>query len=139
MSVGDLNRVEQFEAESGRLELLYVDVAVANADDQGCHCQSLDPGGRARGAMVTNHGFPIAWASGIVRLSRAAYCESALDRVQRDEVVVVTVNAIGAALTHGGFWKCSNRARADGHGWSHKRVHQIDRQMWLNLEVDRCG
>ena len=68
-----------------------------------------------------------------MNLSRAAYYRAASAIAVRDEPVIEALNGIVAKHGRGGFWKCHERLRLDGHEWNHKRTWRICRAMRLNL------
>jgi putative transposase len=68
-----------------------------------------------------------------VGLSRTAWYRERTDRLERDGTVIEALHAIVEEHNRWGFWKCYRRLRLDGHGWNHKRVYRVYRELGLNL------
>lgn len=66
-------------------------------------------------------------------LGRATYYRPGVDWARRDAPVIAALTTLVAAKPRWGFWKCWARLRLDGHGWNHKRLWRVYRQLRLNL------
>lgn len=66
-------------------------------------------------------------------LGRATYYRPVVDWARRDAPVIAALTTLVAAKPRWGFWKCWARLRLDGHGWNHKRLWRVYRQLRLNL------
>ena len=66
-----------------------------------------------------------------IGLSRRAFYRAG--RARDDDAVIDALQVLVAAHGRWGFWKCFRRLRLDGHGWNHKRVLRVYRQLKLNL------
>ncbi len=71
-------------------------------------------------------------ACGLVGLSRSAWYSGPVDRVARDREVIDALQLVVEKRRRWGFWKCFHRLRLDGHGWNHKRVYRIYKELGLN-------
>jgi putative transposase len=81
---------------------------------------------------VAEHGLSKKRAAAAVKISRAALYRVPKGRPE-DTGVVEALNQIVGEHPRWGFWKCFNRLRLLGHGWNHKRVRRVYREMRLNL------
>ena len=68
-----------------------------------------------------------------VGLSRTAWYRGRTHRLERDREVIEALHALVEKHNRWGFWKCYRRLRLDGHGWNHKKVHRVYRELGLNL------
>ena len=85
------------------------------------------------GSLHTGHRLSVRRACQAVGLSRAAFDLQGSGGSQRDGPVIEALNAVVAANSRWGFWKCFDRLRFCGHGWNHKRVHRVYCTLKLNL------
>src|SRR5207302_5329290 len=83
--------------------------------------------------LVTVSGLPIRRACAASGLARATYYRPRVERARRDAPVIAALTTLVAAKGRWGFWKCFDRLRLDGHGWNHRRVWRVYRQLRLNL------
>jgi putative transposase len=81
------------------------------------------------------HGLSVHRACQVVRLSRTAYYQPPGDgeRLTRDQPVIDALQALVAANTRWGFWKCYDAVRFAGQLWNHKRVHRVYCALRLNI------
>lgn len=103
---------------------------------QGCHCKkALRPAARREvvAHMVTGVGLPLQRACRAVGMGRAMYYRPLRDWARRDAPVIAALTTLVAANSCGGFWKCCNRLRLDGHHWNPKRLWRVYGQLQLNL------
>ncbi len=78
-------------------------------------------------------GLPIQRACHAGGLSRATYYRPVVDWAGRDAPVIAALTAVVAAHPRGGFWKCYDRLRLDGHPWNPKRIWRVYCELRLNL------
>ena len=78
-------------------------------------------------------GLPVRRACQAVGLGRATYYRPQIEWARRDAPVIAALTTLVAAKPRWGFWKCWARLRLDGHGWNHKRLWRVYRQLRLNL------
>jgi putative transposase len=76
---------------------------------------------------------PVSRACAAVGLIRSSWYRPLQDRLERDGAVIDALNGIVAGNASWGFWKCMDRLQLLGHGWNHKRVYRVYREMKLNI------
>jgi putative transposase len=69
--------------------------------------------------LIDAHRLSITQACRIVGCSRTAFYRPPTPLVDRDAPVITALNAVVAAKTRWGFWKCFDRLRQLGHAWNH--------------------
>jgi len=67
-----------------------------------------------------------------VGLTRSAYYQGPVDGKVRDGKLIEALNDLVDVHPRWGVWKYIARLRALGHGWNHKRIYRINRQLGLN-------
>lgn len=82
--------------------------------------------------LVAEHNMPIRRACPAVGLSRGAWYKPLADGLERDAEVIAALTTMTDEHRRWGFWKRYKRLRQDGHGWNHKRVYRVYRQLGLN-------
>ena len=78
-------------------------------------------------------GLSVAQACLALGLARATYYRAPRNWRIADAAVIEALNEQLKKSPRAGFWKCYRRLRRAGHGFNHKRVYRVYRQMGLNL------
>ena len=76
---------------------------------------------------------PIVHACRCVGLSRSAYYAPAEHWTVRDAEIIAALARLVEGRPSRGFWKCRKILKREGHGWNHKRIYRVYKQMELNL------
>ncbi|WP_371416979.1 IS3 family transposase [Malikia spinosa] len=136
MSVGELERVKDLEAENSHLKRMYAKLALENAAIKDVLSRKLLTPTAKRAAveyLVAEHPLSRSKACRIVGFSRSALYKPTVDWSAKDAPVIAALNEMVSQRSRWGFWKCFHRLRADGHGWNHKKVHRVYCAIKLNL------
>lgn len=83
--------------------------------------------------LVAEHGLSVRRACRAAKLAQRSWYRPPADGLGRDAEVIEALQALVERHGRWGFWKCFRRLRLDGHGWNHKRVWRVYRQLKLNL------
>ncbi len=82
--------------------------------------------------MHEAHGISIVRGCTALKLARSAYYQVPQDGQAHDQEVIDALHALVDAHPRWGVCKYIRRLRALGHGWNHKRIYRIYRQLGLN-------
>ncbi|WP_454061076.1 DDE-type integrase/transposase/recombinase [Candidatus Nitrospira salsa] len=82
--------------------------------------------------MHERYGVSIVRGCTALKVARSAYYQAPVDWQVRDQEIIAALNQLGEAHPRWGVWKYIRRLRALGHGWNHKRIYRVYRQLGLN-------
>ena len=82
---------------------------------------------------MDKHGLAVARACAALGISRTAWYQRPSQGSHPDDELIEALNQTVEKHPRWGFWKCYNYLRLNGHGWNHKRVLRVYRQLKLNL------
>ena len=136
LSVSELRRNRELEAENSKLKRMYAEMAMENhALKDLIEKKALGPLQRraAVNFLLDEHCLSIRKACSSIGLSRSAWYRPLVDWIERDGAVAEALSALADSKPGLGFWKLFARLRRMGHLWNHKRVYRVYCRLKLNL------
>ncbi|MEX2656356.1 MAG: IS3 family transposase [Balneolales bacterium] len=135
LSVSELKRIKELEAENTRLKRMYAELSLTNDALKDVLEKKLrGPVERKELALslIGEHGMSVLQASKITRLARSTITYETRSKVD-DDPWITLLGQLVEKHPGIGFWKCYRRLRLQGHVINHKRLYRIYTKMGLNI------